>query len=109
MENTKPIGFDFNTAIATLKRYRNSPDLPDPQEWLDFEAAEVSFSRYHFKGASGFSLPFYPEDYVYSPAVDLPIQADAQACSAHYKRGVDKYRRMIARGEPLPLLKHVQT
>lgn len=87
---------------AALRQPRLSQawaELPPVTEWTPLLESKAFFSPFHFNGNEAFELPFTPRDYVYSPVVSVPVNPNAHG---HYKRGVKKYRTMIARGETLP-------
>lgn len=74
--------------------------LLPPRHWKPLHRSQVWFSPYHDVSADhAFALPFKPEDYVYSRPVQVPVQAKARGA---FRRGVGKYRRMLARGDQLP-------
>lgn len=85
----------FLSAIGT-----NFKAIEQIQHWKSIQEAKLWVS--HFHNRSHFQLPFVPADWVYSEIILIPInRQDTIEPFAYYKRGVDKYRRMIQRGEQL--------
>ena len=73
--------------------------LPPVASWDSLSDSKAWFSSFHFNGNGAFELPFRPQDYVYSPIVQVPTNPDA---FGFYRRGVKKYRTMIKKGMTLP-------
>jgi hypothetical protein len=74
--------------------------LPPISEWVPVQSSAAWFSHYHFNGNEAFELPFEPRDFVYSPEVEVPIRSTN--IKGHYRRGVEKYVRMIEKGVRIP-------
>jgi len=75
--------------------------LGPPSKWSDWSSAGLSFSMWHSTNPD-FALPFDPADYVWSPAFRLRMSSGPGGVRGHYRRGVEKWRRAILRGEEVP-------
>lgn len=85
-----------NPKLATAAR-----DLPSFSQWKPFEEAEAWVSSFHFQGSDGFSLPWHLNDCLYSPTIDVELDHSKEPW-AFYKRGINKYTRMLQAGKLLP-------
>jgi hypothetical protein len=79
--------------------------LPPVTEWVPLLRSQAWFSPLHFSGNEANAMDFQPNEYVYSPVVD--IRTDPTARSAHYRRGVKKYVAALRRGDTLPPITYV--
>jgi hypothetical protein len=79
--------------------------LPPVTEWVPLWQSKAWFSPYHFNGNEANAMDFQPNDYVYSPVVE--VRTDASARNAHYRRGVRKYVSALRRGETIPPITYV--
>jgi hypothetical protein len=74
--------------------------------WREWREAGVQFSKFHRPGTA-FALPFRTDDYLWAgpftlkmPDSDLPTDPGFRLGA--YRRGVQKYSRMLAKGLRLP-------
>lgn len=74
--------------------------LPAPVEWVEHRDSPARFSEYHSR-YHDFALPFNPDAFLWAPrAIEFPL-SELDPRTGHYRRGVNRWRRRMERGEPI--------